>query len=568
MLRDLLPSICYNLRWTELVTLARSNRAVRSIIYPDQPSQPQTQAAGRDCWRHVSTVVVRFGPNQGHNREGDNRRISLEIDGIIYHSLTNEMLLQLPQPPTTATLLAAAPSIVPTVLYPLVPVLLSFFPCMRWIPRLEYHHDADGMMNVLFSLLAVLPAFPRLHHLSLHLSPKLSGSGIQYMEARESEAEFQSRSCLVNAIFSCLPLLPTLKSIELGYSVPRTRRHPEYFSAVADESFAVGVLSKLLAEKLTHAILPTDLLCKLLKFHPGRPPMHIMGTISQTSVLPTAFDAEGFPFSRSDLRMPLFPSVQSLIVQGTGTIPVQQLVAHFPSLHVLTYTTTPINYCVPSRFASQLRFLCTVAHARGLSEVLAISSYVFLHSLVLQVLPEMTGPDALEPLTRLAQLTELRQLTVDVSSSGRRYGISQTKEDALWDLSWLCYLTNLRYLHIKAPRHLNRLTLESLGVLATGRAKVLAVCNWVESLGLEICIDRLGKDVTQALTLDAWTKLRRCCVWSTNDGDCFFQRHVSILSEQGNAILREKVGIGRFVSKEELMRERYDQLCCNERYYM
>ena len=199
-----------------------------------------------------------------------------------------------------------------------------------------------------------------------------------------------------------------------------------------------------------------------------------------------------------------------------------------------------------------------------------------LHSLCLAVAVQHAGAQSLAPLSALASLTQLRELTLEVSGGDTRRYIHQLKADEVFDLTWLDQLTSLRYLHIKAARHTSLATLRALGLLPPPTPPptphnspppppftVPLFVSRVEEFGLDLYAAAIGLERAGEFVFHAWTRLRRCAVHymtltavmshSSTERLC-----ITPACAAANAVLRERVGTARWVSEEQLVSGRWD----------
>ena len=387
--------------------------------------------------------------------------------------------------------------------YSLIPPLAALMRSLRYVRRVEYHtQPAPGSTAVLLTVLTVLPSFPQLRHLSLH------GGRAHLMTTKQiGEAE---RDSLVQGIFGCLFSLPHLSSLQLDGHLPTKRSHPNGRLHWADFQFAGDVLSELLGQRLLHVSIDARFLGDWMRHQKreaderqamaarAQPVAGRAQENRQTAAAAAAKDVKA-PIGwsgwapvpllvppHSTAPHPQYRAVQSLLLTSEG-ITVRRLVHLFPSLVLLDASISSQYggadeppFPRPSRGRKQvdtdsgtdcssgdgsdasgddggcaLRFLNTGVHIKRLPEMGLIAQLDFLHSLCLFVGPQGSGPEPLAPLAAIAQLTQLRELTLEVSGGSFRHGIYQLDSTQVFDLTWLNHLIHLHYLHIKAFRHIS-----------------------------------------------------------------------------------------------------------------
>ena len=624
---DLIPRVCHYLQLRELVLFAATSWRHRRTI-----CRPRPAAGAADCWLYVSTVRLRWGKKRPHwDVPGD--VAGLELNGRRLESVNAALLRDMSSAAFTAdldachafamalaptseqlqqteaaaeqpvgaagslfnTLLSSSPS--PLSLLgspsPLLPSLAAFLRSIRHAQRVEYEQPAHSL-PVLLTVLTALPSFPCLRHLGLQLPFPHQG---QQMSSEERELEFTTRSVTVNAVnaaLGCLSRLSSLSSLELHSYVPTLRRHPVHPKG-ADAQLAFDVLTDIFTHRLLHAQLPSQLLTEWMR---GLSQAALVARQQQTAALsqsqrpcataaqpatatfvsvvrqPTFHAGSPYNFWDDDSLCPQFRRLQSLHVSG-DSFAMRRILHAFPSL-LLLRTPSGVQYrevgISPSASSTaSLRFLSTTAHIRGLPEMPSIASYSFLHSLQLYVGLQITGTAGIAPLSALAALTQLRELTLEVSGGSQRHGVYELQADELFDLSWLDCLTELRYLHIKAFQHINVRTLQLLCLLPPDEQPPHAAplpppplfVSRVEELGLDVFERKVDLSRAADLIFGAWSRLTRCgCQFISLRLAMMFEAEKQFISaecSEANAVLRQRVGAERWVTEAQLIETRYDQ---------
>ena len=503
--------------------------------------------------------------------------------------------------------LPPAPSLPsPRFPYPLISPLATMVRSLRMARRVEFSTTLEkANIRVLLTALTVLPSFSLLHHLTLRCGGVHAHHPLTVIQ----------QDAVVSGLFGCLISLPHLSSLELDDHIPLLRRHPDRRTDWMEKQFAFDALSELLANRLLHVGMSADLLAEMVQQQASiahqRRSLEVQRAHAQQSATARAgsgMDATCFgpaptvcaPDCFSVLR-PQYASLQSLKLNGQARSVEGGLLRVLPSLVLLdaqyleSLSTgadeTPFprprqreervdaadvgdradsESSVDSKGCS-LRFLKTTVHVSSQRDIRLLAQCNFLHSLCLQVslYHTGTGPGPLTPLHALGSLTQLRELTLELNAGSFRSGISKLDADELFDLTWLDRLLHLRYLHIKAFRHMSIATLHSLGLLpyppdsqhhnAAERhtphspypLPVPRFVGRVEELGLDVFEgDEELLGCAAQFTFDVWTRLQRCAmqyVWGPDIGinelgQCNGRYVSGPKGEAANAVLRERIG--------------------------
>ena len=630
----LLPLVCHFLQLRQLLVCSTVSRSIRAALCPDRRSASAPHAGSAaasvaaECWRCVPCVQLRWGKKNPHVHDNE-QQVALQLGDVELASLTADVKAALSGPraippsqrqPTIVDAFAGvsllphdghgltqlSPATVrPDVLYPLIPSLASMLRSLRFIRRLQYTHSTDDP-SVLLTVLTVLPSFSSLHHLSLDYPAFHVDNPVQPLIVDEREVESTRRSAVVNGLFGCLLSLPSLSSLELdGEQLTTERRHPTH-SHASDRQLAVDVLSQLLSERLLHATLPGHLFSEWEGQHRrtanDQSMMQTRAYEQRRAEAPTA--SIGFGHATIDgparddehvAHQAQYTALQSLHLHGEG-MSISRLMQLFPSLVLLhihrsrSEAAHPPSSAWPQReevpdaddggesassassAGPALRFLSTSAHHGGLYEIRVIEQLHFLHSLCLYVNPLQTGLESLAPLAALASLTQLRELTLEVWAGSCRRGFNELQDEEVWDLRWLDALTRLRYLHIKALRHMSRATLHALGLLPAPPSYSLsshappsflshslpAFVGRVEQLGLDVFCQKVAVQQAGEFVFEGWTRLQRCAVQYMDVRPTIInwhnpRRRITDECKAANVVLREHVGATRWVSEEQLV---------------
>ena len=604
----LIPLICHYLPLRQLLVWSTVSRFVRSVVYPvsqspAHPTQTANSTAG-ECWRHVASVRLWWGPETSRGQPGHGLA-SLAVNGAILPPLTATLdaalkaELRSKQPKNTIAEAFANASLSPPrydtslldrhrtapplpvpphIPYPLIPPLAAIVRSLRFIRRVEYSTGMDDTSgSALLTVLTVLPSFPLLSHFSLQCDPQFS---LLADDQRDS---------IVSGIFGCLLSLPHLTSLSVEGHIPVMRRLGEG----GELDFAYGALGTLLDKRLLHISLNTAFFSRWSQW-----------SHQSTVTVSRQAAADG------SVRYSKYASLQSLRLTGEGE-PVGNLVELFPSLMLLDArvqhndvtsflrleqrqgllpswdgpgpSASSCGISSSSNNRCALRFLKTSVQVKGLPEIRVLARFDFLYSLHLAVFVQGTEPQRLAPLSSLASLSQLRELTMEVSGGNIVNGIWQLEPNNVFDLTWLDELTQLRYLHIKAFRYTSLATLHSLQLLhhspPQSQPKHTTPCDdphpppsiprfvsRVEEFGLDVYEQYVGVERAAEFEFDAWTRLERCAVRYISGvdfgrdgmGRIMEQQHISEECETANAILRERVGAARWVSEEQLVSGRLD----------
>ena len=624
----LLPLVCHFLQLRQLLVCSTVSRSIRAVLCPDHRAAAAharpAAAAVAECWRYVPAVQLRWG-NKNPYLLGSEQQATLQLDGAKLASVTAEVAAALSGPlvmstsqqlPTIADAFAGVSLSHPSLTsqlplasshadtpYPLIPSLASMLRSLRFIRRLQYTHSTDDP-SVLLTVLTVLPSFPSLHHLVLQ-NEIYRQHNVAQPPTVEQDSELSRRSALLNGVFDCLLSLPSLSSLEL---------HGNWLSTVRQPARMDATLIELLGKRLLHATLPGRFLSdwenrqtetanrqyrqymwqtrtNAQRHAPALTPSvsfgwhalvgqarddeHVAHQAQYTALQSLHLDGEGMSISR---LMQLFPSLVLLHIHRS-----RSEAAHPPS------SAWPQREEVPdaddggesassaSSAGPALRFLSTSAHHGGLYETGVIEQLHFLHSLCLYVNPLQTGLESLAPLAALASLTQLRELTLEVWAGSCRRGFNELQDEEVWDLRWLDALTRLRYLHIKALRHMSRATLHALGLLPAPPSYSLsshappsflshslpAFVGRVEQLGLDVFCQKVAVQQAGEFVFEGWTRLQRCAVqyMDVRPAMSSWHQETRLISDEckaANVVLRERIGAARCVSEEQLVSGRWD----------
>ena len=616
----LIPLICHYLPLRQLLVWSTVNRHVRSIVCCDlPPSTVCPSSSAGNCWRFVSNVRLGWGVVITE-LDNDIPQASLKLDGAVLHgvtadiraALTDDRVSQQPQP-TIAEAFASVslspplydssvldylhptppPPSPPHVPFPLIPPLAALLRSLRFVRRLEWKKSLDAAgLRVLLTVLSVLPSFPLLHHLALKC-------GGEPWERQQRALRDDERDCVVNGVFGCLVSLPRLSSLELDGQLPTERRHSAKRTQWVETQFACDVLSTLLGERLLHASMPACFLSDWLEQQAQTADARLsLATIGMHSTGMNHI-SHGAALHYG-ARRPRYTALRSLRLTGDG-VSVRRLVHVFPSLVLLDTRLDPSAIEVEARpvlspaargderleaadggeqDASSgsssssgrssgwcaLRFLKTCIDGKGMPEMRILAQLHFLHSLHIHVTLPSTGPEPLTSLATLANLTQLRELTLKVDGGTLHRGIWQLQPEEVFDLMWLDHLAHLRYLHIQAFSHTSLDTLRSLGLLPhsphpsrrQSPSTLPLFVSRVEEFGLDVYEGCVSTDQVGDFTFDAWKRLRRCAVCYVTVSYIVGGAGRYNECEAANAILREKIGEARWVSEEELVSGRWD----------
>ena len=538
-LGDTLSRICHYLQWDDLIRLACTDKATHRRIYPDHPNADITSSChhaaaaaaptscrAMDCWGALPTVAISLCYTQRNNATVRDVRLAriIQVNGRALLPLSQACLGERLPPRASDAQLSVQALIEPSIAFPPLPPLLSLMRCLRFVHRLSYEHRG-AVMSVFVTIMSILPAFPRLQHFSLYFGQGGDGYGVMSVPQDKREAAFTARSCVINALFSCLLQLPALTSLYLDGWIPTMRRHPERTGG-GDSQYVIESLNKLLARQVRFAHLPGI-------------------------VLQTMMKAQSEPWR-----------LQLLEMRGSQ-VPLIKLLLTCPSLFLLD--CGPMTDRVSSDFTSSLRYLHTRCGILGLHEIASISSYIFLHSLHIKVSIQVSGMAGLAPLSALCNLHPLQQLTLElISNSKERQDLDAVTEEELFDLTWLDSLHHLTYLQLCCPQHINIKTLQSIHILPHHRSPPLFIRR-LESFGIFIWIQKVKAESASDFNFDSWVELKSACVRYVQLCEYGFsfsgvELSETVECEAATAVVEEKLGVHRCVSEQQLVALRLDQM--------